>query len=92
MKTNQTNKGGDLGLFDLLFIFLLTTSTAERFLLPGIADQLQSGEIRPMWAMVAVIFLFLEPYKQIVYLLTIIVSSIWIIMAIYKSWQKRRNQ
>lgn len=87
----KPQKKSELSLLDLLFILLLATSFSELFLLPNIVQDLQSGSMKPSWGIFAIIVLLVEPYKDIVYVSTVIVGVILLISAIYQSWSKKKN-
>jgi len=80
----------DLSLFDILFLLLVVTSLSEIFFLQGIVEQLQSGNMKPSWGLFTVLILAVEPYKEIVYVCTVVVSFVWLVLAIYRSWFKKK--
>jgi hypothetical protein len=85
---------GGISLLDGIFIFLLSLSFLEKLFYGDIVAKIEAGkfgEQKPSWAMVSVIVLFLEPYKEILYTATIIITVLWVCVAIYKKWFKKTD-
>jgi uncharacterized membrane protein YhaH (DUF805 family) len=74
------------------FVFLIALSTLE-MLMPTdeVVRRLQSGQLKPSWALVDFIVLLLSPYKEILYIATVSIGIIWLFLSIYKKWRKRKK-
>lgn len=85
-------KEADLSFFDCIFILSLVLTLSEAFLLGPIVENIKAGRFtqqKPSWALVTVIVLYLEPYKNVLYQFTFAIASIWVLFGIYKKWFKK---
>ncbi|MFZ3301394.1 MAG: hypothetical protein WA152_01620 [Microgenomates group bacterium] len=86
----EVSKKGGWNLIDVLFFVPLFVSVYELLFYGLFAEKLQMGfeNTKPSWALATIIVVALNPYKEIIYIWTVIFSGVWIIKSIYKLWKK----
>lgn len=90
----STNKKDGWGLIDILFFVPLFISLYELFFYGLFAEELQTGfqgGTKPSWALATIFVVLLNPYKEIIYLWTIVFGIIWTIKSVYQLWKRTKK-